>query len=99
MHLLSEKERYYIIFLYEQGKSNIAIANEMNIHRKVAKWINRFEETETIKRKDGSGRKYKTTHEEDLKYLNTIKNEFITVRDLQKVAHDNNIKISGFIID
>lgn len=58
MSQLSEKQKYEIIVKHEMGISNTAISNDMNISRvTVAHWLKRYENTNSINRKIGSGRK------------------------------------------
>ena len=55
---LTEKQKYEIIIRHEMGLSDTLIARNLGISRStVIRWIKRYEETETIKRKGGSGRK------------------------------------------
>lgn len=69
----------------------------MGVHRNtVSKWVNRDKKFGNVNRKVGSGRKLKTTEEEDKKFLCEIedKNNTCTVRGLQQTASNNGIKIS-----
>ena len=56
--VLSEKDKYTIIIKKEEGKTNIAIAEEMGISRKaVGKWVKRYKLNGNVDRKIGSGLK------------------------------------------
>ena len=55
---LTEKQKYEIVIKKEMGFNNTEIANIMNINRRtVIKWLNTYKDTNTVKRKTGSGRK------------------------------------------
>lgn len=71
---LSKKDKYYILFLYEQGRTYTSIVNEMKISMlTVMKWINKYKADENFKRKKGSGRPHITTAEDDNHIINIIK--------------------------
>lgn len=58
MTQLSEKQKYEIIIRHEMGISNNQIAKDMQITRPtIIKWLKRYDEEESLKRKEGSGRK------------------------------------------
>ena len=55
---LTEKQKYEIVIKKEMGLNNTDIAKNMNINRRtVIKWVNTYNDTNTVKRKAGSGRK------------------------------------------
>lgn len=55
---LTEKQKYEIVIKKEMGLNNTDIAKNMNINRRtVIKWANTYKDTNTVKRKAGSGRK------------------------------------------
>jgi transposase len=95
---LSEKQKYEIIIRIEQGQSTRYIASDMNINRKaITRWNNRYTKTGSINRLRGSGRKRKTTHEEDLIVLNNIPtfNKVITIDDIKNNLIKDNINLSN----
>ena len=57
---LSEAERGQIIGLLEAGFSQVEVANQLGVSRRtVQRWENRYDKTNSVKRKQGSGRSKK----------------------------------------
>lgn len=55
---LTEKQKYEIIVKHEMGINNTKISTSMKISRPtIINWIKRYNESESIDRKEGSGRK------------------------------------------
>lgn len=66
MPQFTNKQKYEIIIRYELGYSSRQISHDMKINRKgVFRWLKRYNDTQTINRKHGSGRPRKTTIEQD----------------------------------
>lgn len=97
---LKEKDKYKIIILHELGHTSTSIAKEMNISRTtVIKWINKYKLDENVNRKEGSGRPYKTTEENDNKILDIIKQDkYATADKIKYELTKNNINISKMTI-
>ena len=97
---LNDKQRYEIIIRNEQKQSSRQIAKEMNINKNtVNKWINRYTKNESIKRLSGSGRKRKTTKDDDLIIIKSIDDtKIVTVDDININLKINNINISNSTI-
>lgn len=76
---LNLAEKGSIIALTHAGLSMRQIARQLGCGvATVALWQNRFEETEDVKRKEGSGRPRKTTPEQDLLMREAVRNKPIT---------------------
>ena len=92
----TEKQKYEIIVRNELGQSSRQIADEMNINRKGAlKWINRYKNENSIKRKQGSGRKRKTNKNDDIQIIDEIKgNPNVTTYEIQNKLQEKNINLS-----
>jgi len=55
---LTEKQKYEIIIKHEMNMNNTDISKSMGISRPtIIHWIKQYTETESIDRKEGSGRK------------------------------------------
>lgn len=85
---LKDGDKGKIIGLKEVEVSNRRIANVLNLHpRTVDRWVNRFDETGSCKRKEGSGLTTKTTAEQDTNLaLAAFENKFSTRYDLKHLA-------------
>lgn len=96
MPQLTEKQKYEIVILREQNRSIRYIAKYMNINAKaVTRWLNRYKNTDSIKRKPGSGRRKKTSKEEDNEIISKIDNNNVhTIKDIQKILSEKSIDIS-----
>lgn len=80
--MLSIYERNKIITLHDTGMTNIAIAKKMNINRNsVSLWVNRFYDKDELIEKNHTGRRKKTTYEQDKEITNIVKNNTITKTD------------------
>ena len=72
-------ERGAIIALTHAGKSQTQIANAVGVARSTVKlWQDRFEDSEDVKRKVGSGRPRSTTPEQDQSILEAVRRQPIT---------------------
>ena len=93
---LTEKQKYEIIILREQNFKINEIADKMNINRKtVMTWINKFQKDNNIERKEGSGRKRKTSDSEDSYIINIIdRNNELSLMDVKNNLKEQNIIIS-----
>jgi transposase len=68
--MLSDLQKFEIIFKHKNGMSNKEISESMTLHINVVSfWINRFYNTGSIINKTHSGRKRKTTTEQDTKIV------------------------------
>ena len=76
---LSVAERGAIVALSGAGLSHSAIARQVGCSRAtVLRWLDRFTETEDVKRREGSGRPRVTTYLEDVQMVNFVRGNPIT---------------------
>jgi transposase len=72
--MLSELQKSEIICKHNSGLSVATISETMKIHRNtVSLWVNRYYKTNSVTTKARTGRKRKTTVEDDNKIINIIK--------------------------
>ncbi len=93
---LTEKQKYEIVVLYENHYNITKIATKMNINRKtVMKWINRYRNTNTVKRKKGSGGRKVTSNAEDKIIIDLInKDNDLSINELKTILEGNDIYTS-----
>ena len=93
---LTEKQKYEIIILREHNYKINDIADEMKINRNtVMFWINKYQKDKNINRKKGSGRKEKTSINEDNRIIDIIeKNNDLSLIDIKNILEDSYIFIS-----
>jgi transposase len=95
MSQLSEKQKYEIIFRHENNESSRQISKSMKIARStVIRWIKKYADDKNIYRKNGSGRKRKTTKKEDLSIVDKTKKEHITLNEIRNEIKNENINLS-----
>ena len=93
---LTEKQKYGIIILREEGYKIDEIANKIEVNRKtVMKWINIYEKTGNIKRKIESGRKNITSSEEDKIIIDSVRaDNDLSINEIKNMLEGHNIVIS-----
>ena len=93
---LTDKQKYQIIILRDEGYKIDDIANKIKINRKsVMKWINNYQLYENISRKKGSGRKKITSFIDNENIISIIKeNNDLTIREITNMAEKININVS-----
>jgi transposase len=91
--MLTDFQKNEIVLKHSDGMSNKEISENMNLHRNVISfWINRFYKTGTIINIKQTGRKRKTTKEQDNKIVDEIKNnEKLKSNDLLEIIENYNI--------
>jgi transposase len=89
--MLTALQKSKIIDKHNDGMSNKKISENMNLHRNVVSfWINRYYKNGSIINKKHTGRKRKTTHEQDIIMINEIKNnEKLKSNDIIKTKNIN----------
>jgi transposase len=93
---LTDKQKYEIVLLKEQNMKINEIADKMHINRNtVMYWIHNYDKNRDIKRKEGSGRKRKTSIEGDNDIIDIIQdNDDLSLVDIKNTLEENNIMIS-----
>jgi len=93
---LTEKQKYEIIILYDNNYTTRQISKKMNINRNsVNLWIKRYNETKSIDRQIGSGRKEKLTIDQQKIITNKLKeNDLITAKNIKVNIENENIFVS-----
>jgi transposase len=93
---LTDKQRYEIVILKDQGYKINEIAEKMNINRKaVFRWIDRYIRNDNVNRKEGSGRKPKTSSDEDDIIIDIVrKNNNFSIKEIKNLAEKNFIFVS-----
>ena len=93
---LSDKQKYEIIINYEKGYSTREISENMKINRKtVIRWIKRYNDKNSVRRKEGSGRKKKTNIEEDMKIIDELEeNSCFSSREIKLNLENDGLLLS-----
>lgn len=93
---LTEKQKYEIIILREQGEKINEIANKMNINRKaVMRWIDRYSRNNNVARKEGTGGKNKTSTKDDEYIIDIVKkNNNFSLKEIKNLIEKKNIFVS-----
>lgn len=91
--MLSELQKTEIIIKHSTGMSNEEISKSMGLHNNVISfWINRYYKDGSIINKKQTGRKRKTTKEQDIVIINEInKNEKLKSENITELIKDINI--------
>ena len=96
MKHLSEQEKLFIIQHVALGENFTSIGYQIGKSRQsVSKFYKLFEKTNSIKIKEGQGRKPVTTPEDD-KYIDKLvkRNRFITANEIKALAPFKKLSIS-----
>jgi transposase len=93
---LDDYTKYKIIFMHEEGKTMHEISNNLSINRNtVSLWVNRYNDSGSIKRKEGSGRPTKHTNEILLSVQNLVTdNKYFTLSEIKENLEIMNIFVS-----